>query len=76
MMPPAPTRIVDVPEATWQITTEVAALARAEGWSSRRSGAAVAIMRAETLDGDAPDGMRRPANLEDAFVSLTGEEIE
>ena len=27
MMPPAPTRIVEVPEATWQITTDVAALA-------------------------------------------------
>ena len=26
-MPPAPTRIVDVPEATWQMTTDVAALA-------------------------------------------------
>ena len=27
MMPPAPTRMAEVPEATWQITTEVAALA-------------------------------------------------
>jgi hypothetical protein len=27
MMPPAPTRMVEVPEATWQITTDVAALA-------------------------------------------------
>ncbi len=51
-------------------------LASAQGWSSRRSGPAVAIMRAETLDGAAPDGVRRPANLEDAFVALTGEEIE
>jgi hypothetical protein len=33
-------------------------------------------MRAETLDGDAPDGVMRPANLEDAFVALTGEDIE
>ena len=24
----------------------------------------------------APEGVRRPANLEDAFVALTGEEIE
>lgn len=46
------------------------------GWISRRSGPAVAIMRAERLDGDAPEGVRRPANLEDAFVALTGEEIE
>ena len=56
--------------------SEVLALASAQGWSSRRSGAAVAIMRAETLDGAAPEGVRRPANLEDAFVALTGEEIE
>ena len=55
---------------------EVAALASEHGWQSRRSGPAVAIMRAETLDGDAPEGVRRPANLEDAFVALTGEEIE
>jgi lipooligosaccharide transport system ATP-binding protein len=46
------------------------------GWKSRRSGPALAIMRAEALDGDAPQGVRRPANLEDAFVALTGEEIE
>ncbi len=55
---------------------EVSELATANGWSSRRSGPAVAIMRAETLDGMAPEGVRRPANLEDAFVALTGEEIE
>jgi lipooligosaccharide transport system ATP-binding protein len=55
---------------------EVDQLASAQGWSSRRSGPAVAILRAETLDGLAPDGVRRPANLEDAFVALTGEEIE
>jgi lipooligosaccharide transport system ATP-binding protein len=51
-------------------------LALANGWQSRRSGPALAIMRAETLDGEAPEGVRRPANLEDAFVALTGEEIE
>ncbi|HWJ51342.1 MAG TPA: ABC transporter ATP-binding protein [Solirubrobacteraceae bacterium] len=55
---------------------EVSELASANDWSSRRSGPAVAIMRAETLDGKAPEGVRRPANLEDAFVALTGEEIE
>jgi lipooligosaccharide transport system ATP-binding protein len=55
---------------------EVTALASSSGWSSRRSGPAVAILRAETLDGAAPLGVRRPANLEDAFVALTGEEIE
>ncbi len=56
--------------------SEVGELAADQGWSSRRSGTAVAILRAETLDGEAPEGVRRPANLEDAFVALTGEEIE
>jgi lipooligosaccharide transport system ATP-binding protein len=55
---------------------QVSELAAEKGWSSRRSGPAVAIMHAETLDGAAPEGVRRPANLEDAFVALTGEEIE
>jgi len=55
---------------------EVGELAKEKGWSSRRSGPAVAILRAERLDGDVPEGVRRPANLEDAFVELTGEEIE
>jgi lipooligosaccharide transport system ATP-binding protein len=55
---------------------QVSELAGRNGWSSRRSGPALAIMRAETLDGAAPEGVRRPANLEDAFVALTGEEIE
>ena len=56
--------------------SEISAEAASKGWQSRRSGPAVAILRAETLDGQAPDGVRRPANLEDAFVALTGEEIE
>jgi lipooligosaccharide transport system ATP-binding protein len=55
---------------------EVSELATANGWSSRRSGPAVAILRAEALNGEGPEGVRRPANLEDAFVALTGEEIE
>jgi lipooligosaccharide transport system ATP-binding protein len=55
---------------------QLIARAAANGWSSRRRGRALAIMHAETLDGEAPEGMRRPANLEDAFVALTGEEIE
>ncbi|MCW3017867.1 MAG: transporter related protein [Solirubrobacterales bacterium] len=55
---------------------EVSELAGRNGWSSRRSGPAVAILRAESLNGQAPEGLLRPANLEDAFVALTGEEIE
>jgi len=53
-----------------------AADAERRGWTTRRSGPALAVMRAEELDGDAPAGYRRPANLEDAFVVLTGQEIE
>ncbi|HEY4450523.1 MAG TPA: ABC transporter ATP-binding protein [Solirubrobacteraceae bacterium] len=55
---------------------EASELVARNGWKSRRSGPALAIMRAESLNGEAPDGVRRPANLEDAFVALTGEEIE
>jgi lipooligosaccharide transport system ATP-binding protein len=55
---------------------EVSGLASENGWSSRRNGPALAILRAETLGGNAPDGLRRAANLEDAFVALTGEDIE
>jgi lipooligosaccharide transport system ATP-binding protein len=46
------------------------------GWLHRRSGPAVAVLRAEQLNGEGPEGVRRPANLEDAFVALTGQEIE
>src|SRR5436190_3676635 len=49
--------------------------ARSRGWATRRTGTSVTILRAETLDGHAPDGERRPANLEDVFVLLTGEEV-
>jgi lipooligosaccharide transport system ATP-binding protein len=55
---------------------EVTELADASGWISRRSGPAVAILRAETINGSLPDGERRAATLEDAFVKLTGEEID
>ncbi len=55
---------------------EIDELARRHGWASRRSGPAIAIMRAETLDGEAPEGVLRPASLEDAFVALTGQQIE
>jgi lipooligosaccharide transport system ATP-binding protein len=51
---------------------EVEAEAKAAGLATRRTGTSVALLR---LNGDAPDGERRPANLEDVFVLLTGEEI-
>jgi lipooligosaccharide transport system ATP-binding protein len=59
-----------------QRLAEVDDLARESGWESRRSGPSVAILRAEALNGDAPEGVLRPANLEDAFVALTGQQIE
>jgi lipooligosaccharide transport system ATP-binding protein len=54
---------------------EVEADAAQRGWSTRRTGTWVTILRAEALNGDVPEGERRHANLEDVFVLLTGEEI-
>ncbi|HEU4977182.1 MAG TPA: ABC transporter ATP-binding protein [Baekduia sp.] len=54
---------------------EVETAAHAEGWATRRTGTSVTILRAEVLDGAAPVGERRVANLEDVFVLLTGEEV-
>jgi lipooligosaccharide transport system ATP-binding protein len=51
---------------------EVEAEAVAAGHVTRRTGTSVAVLR---INGSAPDGERRPANLEDVFVLLTGEEI-
>jgi len=52
---------------------EVEAEAQAAGLATRRTGTSVALLR---LNGSTPpDGERRPANLEDVFVLLTGEEI-
>jgi lipooligosaccharide transport system ATP-binding protein len=51
---------------------EVEAEAAAAGHVTRRTGTSVAVLR---INGSAPDGERRPANLEDVFVLLTGEEI-
>jgi lipooligosaccharide transport system ATP-binding protein len=53
--------------------TEVEGIARARGWSTRRTGTSVSILHA---NGDSGlDGERRVTNLEDVFVLLTGEEI-
>jgi lipooligosaccharide transport system ATP-binding protein len=66
------------PERLEQLRREGAAA----GWTTRRSGPALAILHAERLDGQhgrrgtLPEGVRRAASLEDAFVVLTGEEIE
>jgi lipooligosaccharide transport system ATP-binding protein len=51
---------------------EVEAQARAAGLRTRRTGTSISVMGG---NGDAPEGERRPANLEDVFVLLTGEQI-
>jgi lipooligosaccharide transport system ATP-binding protein len=53
--------------------TEVEAVARSRGWSTRRTGTSISILGG---NGDVDiDGERRVTNLEDVFVLLTGEEI-
>ncbi|HJV30259.1 MAG TPA: ABC transporter ATP-binding protein [Gaiellaceae bacterium] len=54
---------------------EVESTARAAGFRTRRTGTSVSVLGIEGADGRAPEGERRPANLEDVFVLLTGEEI-
>ncbi len=54
---------------------EVEAQAAAAGLATRRTGTSIAVLGLAEANGDAPDGERRPANLEDVFVLLTGEEI-
>jgi lipooligosaccharide transport system ATP-binding protein len=54
---------------------EVEAEAAAAGLRTRRTGTSVSVLGVDTLNGGAPEGERRPANLEDVFVLLTGEEI-
>jgi lipooligosaccharide transport system ATP-binding protein len=54
---------------------EVEAVALAAGHRTRRTGTSVAVLRLDDANGAAPEGERRPANLEDVFVLLTGEEI-
>jgi lipooligosaccharide transport system ATP-binding protein len=50
--------------------------AQADGFRTRRTGTSVSVLGVENADGRAPDGERRPSNLEDVFVLLTGEEIQ
>jgi lipooligosaccharide transport system ATP-binding protein len=55
---------------------EVEAAAIAAGLRTRRTGTSVSVLGIETVDGQAPEGERRPTNLEDVFVLLTGELID
>jgi lipooligosaccharide transport system ATP-binding protein len=54
---------------------EVEATAAAAGLRTRRTGTSISVLGVDGADGRAPEGERRPANLEDVFVLLTGEEI-
>ena len=54
---------------------EVQAEAAEAGLRTRRTGTSISILGVEQ-NGHPFDGERRPANLEDVFVLLTGEEIE
>src|SRR3954463_11473084 len=54
--------------------SEVEVIAHARGWSTRRTGTSVAVLHANGDGGI--EGERRPTNLEDVFVILTGEEID
>ena len=54
---------------------EVEAEAGGSGLRTRRTGTSVSILGVDGRNGVAIDGERRPANLEDVFVLLTGEEI-
>ncbi len=53
---------------------EVEAQAGAEGLRTRRTGTSVSVLGVDR-NGFGIEGERRPANLEDVFVLLTGEEI-
>jgi lipooligosaccharide transport system ATP-binding protein len=55
---------------------EVEQTAVAGGLRTRRTGTSVAVVGIEDANGFGHDGARRPANLEDVFVLLTGEDIE
>jgi lipooligosaccharide transport system ATP-binding protein len=54
---------------------EVEAEAAEAGLRTRRTGTSISILGVDR-DGHSFEGERRPANLEDVFVLLTGEEIE
>jgi lipooligosaccharide transport system ATP-binding protein len=55
---------------------EVEREAGAAGLRTRRTGTSISILGVDGRNGHGFDGERRPANLEDVFVLLTGEEID
>ena len=64
------------PDRLQQIEQRVQSL----GFRTRRTGPSLSVLRAEALPQDVVDevgdALRRPANLEDVFVLLTGERLE
>jgi lipooligosaccharide transport system ATP-binding protein len=54
---------------------EVEAEAGSAGLRTRRTGTSVSVLGVDGGNGSTIEGERRPANLEDVFVLLTGEEI-
>jgi lipooligosaccharide transport system ATP-binding protein len=54
---------------------EVEQEAAGAGLRTRRTGTSIAVLGLRDGNGYRPAGERRPANLEDVFVLLTGEEI-
>jgi lipooligosaccharide transport system ATP-binding protein len=70
----AGTQVVEIYGAPAKLA-EVQAEMAERGLRSRRTGTSVAVLGLDGANGDVPDGERRPANLEDVFVLLTGEEI-
>ena len=70
------TEVTEV-HGTRERLAEVEAQVRRAGYETRRTGTAIAVLGTErATNGDVPEGIVRPANLEDLFVTLTGEEVE
>jgi lipooligosaccharide transport system ATP-binding protein len=58
-----------------QRLAEVEADAERGGLRTRRTGTSISLLTLDRASGPLPEGQRRPANLEDVFVLLTGEHI-
>ncbi|MBC6457540.1 ABC transporter ATP-binding protein [Actinomadura sp. HBU206391] len=84
-----PAKLIEEYAGTWAVEhygpparlAEVEELVRAAGLPARPTGTSVSVLRAESMteslaDALGPGGVRRPANLEDVFVVLTGEQVE
>jgi lipooligosaccharide transport system ATP-binding protein len=54
---------------------EIEAEAKSSGQRTRRTGTSITMIDDVSSNGNGLDGVRRPGNLEDVFVLLTGEEI-